>query len=190
MAATSWLSKDKDTIANKSSNNNAPAKQVQKPVRVIMDCTDFEAPSSISFLKPSKTLLRAPKIVWLHQIALWCLEDYSNAVAFIRRVQHPLLGTEQHVYQPGLISMYDAETLRAWSFKCEHTEPPFSCGADLTYIPLTGAFALTRAAVNCCVYRILRFLQILSNFSFFFLLSLFWPMFLTLSRRRKAFSSY
>ena len=151
MAATSSLSNDKDTIANKSSNINSPAKQVQKPVRVIMDCTDFEAPSSIYFLKVSKTLLRAPKIVWLHQIALWCLEDYSNAVAFIRRVQHPLLGTEQHVYQPGLISMYDAETLRAWSFKCEHTEPPFSCGADLTYIPLTGAFALTRAAVSCCV---------------------------------------
>ena len=63
----------------------------------------------------------------------------DHCVCFVRRVQNPDSESTELLYQPGIICMYDPQTLRAWTFEVIEEDPALCVGSDLTYIPLSGS---------------------------------------------------
>ena len=92
------------------SNTTAPAVPVTakcNPTAIILVPTVFKPPSTLQYMKLTKSLLDAPKSVWLSNIISWCRLDYCNVVAVARSLLPFHQDTNDIFYQPGLISMYD-----------------------------------------------------------------------------------
>ena len=125
---------------NKTSTKTNKAPPVQQAVTVrFLQCSVFKCPRSFKFMKISKTLLHAPVAAWFTNIITWCLGAYDHCVCFVRRVQNPDSESTELLYQPGIICMYDPQTLRAWTFEVIEEDPALCVGSDLTYIPLSGS---------------------------------------------------